>query len=157
MIFFLQIFVILASTLIVTAEGFNLFEFLQSKFQQVRPKYQPNPKNRIQHYRRPAPRWPPPRPQLQYNYDTPQDNLIEATPGYTPSPPQPSAPPQPQTPQPPRYHSYSRRPHYEAHEPEQPADIPIIVGQFIGEPPVSFSQFYINHYVKSFLSNHFKN
>ena len=128
---------ILASTLIVTAEGFNLFEFLQSKFQQVRPKYQPNPKNRIQHYRRPAPRWPPPRPQLQYNYDTPQDNLIEATPGYTPSPPQPSAPPQPQTPQPPRYHSYSRRPHYEAHEPEQPADIPIIVGQFIGEPPVS--------------------
>ena len=44
---------ILASTCMIT-EGFNLFEFLERKFSQVRPKYQPNPKNRIQHYRRPG-------------------------------------------------------------------------------------------------------
>ena len=48
-----QVFVILASTCMIT-EGFNLFEFLERKFSQVRPKYQPNPKNRIQHYRRPG-------------------------------------------------------------------------------------------------------
>ena len=92
-------------------EGFNLFEFLERKFSQVSPKYQPNPKNRIQHYRRPgrflmkktrekatkfsvlkfktisAPRWP--RPQLQYNYDTPQDNIVDEQPIPVEAPPQP--------------------------------------------------------------------
>ena len=64
-----------------------------------------------------APRWPPQQqPQLQYNYDSPVHNVIEE-PTQAPSPP------------PPRY-SYSR-PHYEAYEPEQPADIPVVVGTYV--------------------------
>merc|ERR1711953_1566106 len=110
------IFVVLTCVVIQSAQGFNLFEFLQ----------------RNQHERRPAPRWPPPQqqPQLQYNYDKPLDNVIE----------QP-APTRAPSPQPPRY-SYSRpnyepyeqpeQPvaHYEAYEPEQPADIPVVVGSY---------------------------
>merc|ERR1711953_346059 len=102
------IFVVLTCVVIQSAQGFNLFEFLQRKFSNVRPAYQPPPSQlqRVQHERRPAPRWPPPQqqPQLQYNYDKPLDNVIE-------QPEQPAA-------------------HYEVYEPDQPADIPVVVGTY---------------------------
>ena len=54
-------------------------------------------------------------PRLQYNYDQPQDtNLVEAE--------------QPVYPQ---NQEYTHSQHYAVHEPEQPADIPIIVGKII--------------------------
>ena len=46
--------VILVAFFVVSAEGFNLFEFLERKFSNVRPVYQPRPQEkRIQQYRRP--------------------------------------------------------------------------------------------------------
>ena len=45
----------LAVVVIQSAQGFNLFEFLQRKFSNVRPAYQPPPpQQRVQHERRPG-------------------------------------------------------------------------------------------------------
>merc|ERR1712050_410757 len=132
--------VILVAFLAVSAEGFNLFEFLERKFSNVRPVYQPNPQQRRTHRRPPAPRWP----QLQYNYDKPVDNIIEEQP-----PPQYQHPPQPQYEQPqyeqPQYEQPQKqidsyRPqHFEYKEPEQPADIPVVQGTIRHQgPPAGF-------------------
>merc|ERR1712088_173959 len=117
--------VILVAFFVVSAEGFNLFEFLERKFSNVRPVYQPRPQEkRIQQYRRPpVPRWP----QLQYNYDRPVDNVIEEQPQPQPAP----------VPQPPR-HQY-RPQHHEYKEPEEPVDIPVVVGTVVHQgPPKGF-------------------
>jgi len=156
--------VILVAFLAVSAEGFNLFEFLERKFSNVRPVYQPNPQQRRTHRRPPAPRWP----QLQYNYDKPVDNVIEEQPPQPqPAPVQPPRshqyrphyveqptpqyqhPPQPQYEQPqyeqpqyeqPQKHIDPYRPqHFEYKEPEQPADIPVVQGTIRHQgPPAGF-------------------
>jgi len=162
--------VILVAFLVVSAEGFNLFEFLERKFSNVRPVYQPSPqqkiKTRVQQYRRPpAPRWP----QLQYNYDRPiENNVIDEQPqpppqqpAYVPAPPQPlpteqqyrpqhqhtykhyepqyQQPPQPQQPQyqQPQHSDPYRPPHHDSFEPEQPADVPVVIGKVVHQGPPS--------------------
>jgi len=154
--------VILVAFFVVSAEGFNLFEFLERKFSNVRPVYQPNPQQRRTHRRppAPAPRWP----QLQYNYDKPVDNVIEEQrpqpqpapvqpprqqyrPQYVEQPPQYQQPPpqyqhpQPQYEQPQQYEQPDpyRPTHFEYKEPEQPADIPVVQGKIRHQgPPAGF-------------------
>merc|ERR1711971_1065288 len=123
------------------------FEFLERKFSNVRPVYQPRPQEkRIQQYRRPpVPRWP----QLQYNYDRPVDNVIEEQPQPQPAPvPQPPRHQyRPQYQEPPQQPLYEQpapqdpyRPqHHEYKEPEQPVDIPVVVGTVVHQgPPKGF-------------------
>merc|ERR1711971_570578 len=131
------------------------FEFLERKFSNVRPVYQPRPQEkRIQQYRRPpVPRWP----QLQYNYDRPVDNVIEEQPQPQPAPvpqpprhqyrPQYQEPPQQplyEQPQQPLYEQPApqdpyRPQHHEYKEPEQPVDIPVVVGTVVHQgPPKGF-------------------
>merc|ERR1711997_808950 len=109
---------------VVSAEGFNLFEFLERKFSNVRPVYQPSPqqkiKTRVQQYRRPpVPRWP----QLQYNYDRPIENNVideqpQPPPAYVPAPPSPTE--QQYRPQQQRINQHTYK-HYEPqyHQPQQ--------------------------------------
>merc|ERR1712086_873150 len=146
----------------------NLFEFLERKFSNVRPVYQPRPqeKRRQQYRRPPVPRWP----QLQYNYDRPVDNVIEEQPQPAPVP-QPAPPPRhqyrpqyqepPQQPPPVQHYQQSQQPlyeqpqqplyeqpapqdpyrpqHHEYKEPEQPVDIPVVVGTVVHQgPPKGF-------------------
>merc|ERR1711983_244629 len=136
---------------VASADGFNLFEFLQRKFNNDRPVYQPPPQKRVQYRRPPAPRWP----QLQYNYDRPSENVIEeqyppVAEQYPPVaeqyPPvveqyQPVAQPQPPkaSPQPPRGYNPYRPQHHEIYEPEQPADIPVVVGHFVEDRVKNFN------------------
>merc|ERR1711971_1152317 len=112
------------------------FEFLERKFSNVRPVYQPRPQEkRIQQYRRPpVPRWP----QLQYNYDRPVDNVIEEQPQPQPAPvPQPP----PRLQYRPQYQEPPQQPppvqHYQ--QPQQPVDIPVVVGTVVHQgPPKGF-------------------
>lgn len=115
----------MTGSLISTTQSFNLFEFLERKFNSVRPVYQPPPppqqKVNPRHYRPrqpPVPRWP----QLQYNYDQPnlEPEVIEQQ-------------PQQQSPPPSRPQQHVRPPHYESYEPEQPVDVPVVVGTFASQ------------------------
>lgn len=101
-----------------------------------------------------VPRWP----QLQYNYDRPIENNVideqpQPPPAYVPAPPSPTEqqyrpqqqrinqhtykhyePQYQQQPQPqyqPQHSDPYRPPHHESFEPEQPADVPVVIGKVV--------------------------
>lgn len=90
------------------------------------------------------PRWP----QLQYNYDKPVNPAIENNvipqsyqePQHYQEPQQYQEVQQYQEPQVQQYPEPPRnayRPHYESYEPEQPADVPVVIGKYVPEYEVT--------------------